>query len=101
MKDLNEVGFKIELETVPVAAYFADNILNGNFDMATFTWEGTAFPISSGSNLFYPADSEQNYSKISSDEIGEKFKARQRRSMRKRPVSWPTKAMRRSSSSSR
>ncbi|RAE55141.1 ABC transporter family substrate-binding protein, partial [Burkholderia multivorans] len=58
MKDLNEVGFKIELETVPVAAYFADNILNGNFDMATFTWEGTAFPISSGSNLFYPADSE-------------------------------------------
>ncbi|MBU5895348.1 hypothetical protein JVW19_25560, partial [Vibrio cholerae O1] len=32
MKDLNEVGFKIELETVPVAAYFADNILNGNFD---------------------------------------------------------------------
>lgn len=75
MKDLNEVGFKIELETVPVAAYFADNILNGNFDMATFTWEGTAFPISSGSNLFYPADSEQNYSKISSDEIGEKFKA--------------------------
>src|SRR5699024_6581432 len=75
MKDLNEVGFKIDLETVPVASYFADHVLNGNFDMATFTWQGTAFPISSGSNLFYPADSEQNHSKISSDEIGEKFKA--------------------------
>src|SRR5699024_4265374 len=25
MKDLNEVGFKIDLETVPVAAYFADH----------------------------------------------------------------------------
>ncbi|WP_193071773.1 ABC transporter family substrate-binding protein [Brevibacterium sp. FME37] len=75
MKDLNEVGFKIKIETVPVAAYFADHVLNGNFDMATFTWEGTAFPISSGSNLFYPADSEQNHSKISSDAIGEKFKA--------------------------
>ncbi|WP_432789158.1 ABC transporter family substrate-binding protein [Brevibacterium sp. K11IcPPYGO002] len=74
MKDLNEIGFKIEIETVPVAAYFADHVLNGNFEMATFTWEGTAFPISSGSNLFYPADSEQNFSKISSDDIGEKFK---------------------------
>ncbi|MDN5657329.1 ABC transporter family substrate-binding protein [Brevibacterium sandarakinum] len=75
MKDLNEIGFKIKLETVPIAAYFADHVLNGNFDMATFTWEGTAFPISSGSNLFYPADSEQNHSKISTDAIGEKFKA--------------------------
>lgn len=75
MKDLNEIGFKIDIETVPVAAYFADHVLNGNFEMATFTWQGTAFPISSGSNLFYPADSAQNNSKISSDEIGEKFKA--------------------------
>ncbi|MEY9257171.1 peptide/nickel transport system substrate-binding protein [Brevibacterium epidermidis] len=75
MKDLNEIGFKVEIETVPVAAYFADHVLNGNFEMATFTWQGTAFPISSGSNLFYPADSAQNHSKISSDAIGEKFKA--------------------------
>jgi peptide/nickel transport system substrate-binding protein len=75
MKDLNEIGFKIDIQTVPVAAYFADHVLNGNFEMATFTWQGTAFPISSGSNIFYPADSAQNNSKISSDEIGEKFKA--------------------------
>ena len=75
MKDLNEIGFKVEIETVPVAAYFADHVLNGNFEMATFTWQGTAFPISSGSNLFFPADSGQNLSKISSDAIGEKFKA--------------------------
>lgn len=75
MNDLNQVGFKVEIQTVPVASYFADHVYTGNFDMVTFTVQGTPFPISSGSNLFYPADSEQNNSGISSEAIGEKFKA--------------------------
>nr|WP_179429975.1 ABC transporter family substrate-binding protein [Spelaeicoccus albus] len=69
-KNLNDIGFKIKLQTVPSAKYFSDYIDRHKFDMATFSWQGTAFPIDSTVNLFYPADAGQNYTGISDPSIG-------------------------------
>ena len=60
-KDLNGVGFKIELQTVPSDKYFSDYIVAKSYDMATFGWRGTVFPITPGINLFSPKESEQNF----------------------------------------
>lgn len=66
--DLNAVGFKIEMKTVPGDAYFDEYITPKNFDLVTFSWQGTAFPQSSSANLFYPIDSQQNYTNFGEDD---------------------------------
>ncbi|WP_347040709.1 ABC transporter family substrate-binding protein [Brachybacterium nesterenkovii] len=65
--DLNKIGFKIELKTVPTDAYFDENIQPKNFDLVTFSWVGTLFPQSSGLNILYPVSSEQNYTNFDDD----------------------------------
>lgn len=63
--DLNALGFKIEMKTVPVDGYFKDNITPKNFDLVTYSWVGTAFP--QNPNLFYPATSSQNKTNFDND----------------------------------
>lgn len=65
--DLNAVGFAVELETVPSDAYFDDYVDTGDFEMVTFSWQGTLFPQQSSANLFYPATSGQNYTGLDLD----------------------------------
>lgn len=64
---LAKVHIGIKLDTVPVADYFT-KIQNGEYEMATFSWQGTPFPISSTESLFTPAGKPggdgQNYSYI-------------------------------------
>jgi len=62
--DLAEVGIPVELVSVPVGSYFSDYIIKGDFEMVTFSWQGTAYPISSSRSLFTPVDSAQNYTGI-------------------------------------
>ena len=70
--DLNAIGFSIELDTVPSDAYFDEYIDTGDFKMVTFSWVGTLFPQQSSANLFYPADSGQNYTGLDLDaELGD------------------------------
>src|SRR5690625_6431193 len=70
--DLNEIGFKVELETVPADAYFDEYIHVGNFDLITPGWQGTQFPETSSSNIYYPHSSAQNYTSINlEDEVGD------------------------------
>lgn len=69
MNDLNAIGFKVSLNTVPSDAYFDENIGPKNFDMVTFSWVGTAFPQSSGINIFYPVASEQDYTNLDQDAL--------------------------------
>ncbi|WP_114855505.1 ABC transporter family substrate-binding protein [Brachybacterium sp. YJGR34] len=66
--DLNAVGFSVELTTVPSDAYFDEYIDTGDFEMVTFSWIGTLFPQQSSANLFYPADSGQNYTGLDLDD---------------------------------
>ena len=66
---LKTVGITITLDTVPSAKYFPDYVIPLNFDMVTFSWVGTAFPVSTTQSLFNPIDSGQNFTGITSDKL--------------------------------
>lgn len=66
--DLNDIGFKVELDTVPADSYFDDYIHVGDFDLITPGWQGTHFPETSSSNIYYPHSSAQNYTSIDLDD---------------------------------
>lgn len=71
---LKQIDVPVALDEVPTGDYFT-NIMNGKYEMATFGYQGTLFPVSSAESLFYPAqkpgDSGQNYSFISDDRLGD------------------------------
>lgn len=69
--DLAAFGIPVDLTTVPAAQYFSDYIIPGNYEMASFAWQGTAFPISSSESIFYPVDSGQNYTAVTDDSLGD------------------------------
>lgn len=69
--DLGEFGIPVELVTVPVAGYFSDYVIPGDFEMVSFSWVGTAFPISSSEPIFYPLDSEQNFTGTTEESLGD------------------------------
>jgi peptide/nickel transport system substrate-binding protein len=69
--DLGEFGIPVELVTVPVAGYFSEYVIPGDFEMVSFSWVGTAFPISSSEALFYPLDSEQNFTGTTDEALGD------------------------------
>ncbi len=69
--DLGDFGIPVELTTVPAAQYFSDYVIPGNFEMVTFSWQGTAFPISSAEAIFYPLDSGQNFTGTTDDKLGD------------------------------
>lgn len=65
--DLNKIGFKVDMKTVPGDAYFDQYIGPKNFDLVTFSWAGTLFPQSSAKNTNYPKASKQNYTNFDDD----------------------------------
>lgn len=69
--DLGDFGIPVELTTVPAAQYFSDYVIPGNFEMVSFSWQGTPFPISSTEALFYPLDSGQNFTGTTDDKLGD------------------------------
>ena len=71
--DLNDFGIPVELVTVPAATYFSDYVIPGNFEMVSFSWVGTAFPISSSEALYYPLDSESNFTGTTDDRLGDLY----------------------------
>lgn len=71
--DLGDFGIPVELETVPAQQYFSDYVIPGNFEMVSFSWVGTPFPISSSEALFYPLDSESNFTGTTDDRLGDLY----------------------------
>ena len=69
--DLGDFGIPVELTTVPAAQYFSDYVIPGNFEMVSFSWQGTPFPISSTEALFYPLDSGQNFTGTTDEKLGD------------------------------
>lgn len=69
--DLGEFGIPVELTTVPAAQYFSDYVIPGNFEMVSFSWQGTPFPISSTEALFYPLDAGQNFTGTTDEKLGD------------------------------
>ncbi|TFD26910.1 ABC transporter family substrate-binding protein [Cryobacterium cryoconiti] len=71
--DLKEVGIAVELNEVPAAKYFSDYIIPGDFEMTSFSWVGTPWPISSSEALFSPVDSESNFTGITDKKLSALF----------------------------
>jgi peptide/nickel transport system substrate-binding protein len=70
---LKAIDIPVELQQVPSANYF-NNIIAGKFEMTTFGWGGTLFPISAAESLFSPAqkpgdENGQNYSFITDPKL--------------------------------
>lgn len=71
--DLGDFGIPVELVTVPAAQYFSDYVIPGDFEMVSFSWVGTAFPISSSEALYYPLDSESNFTGTTDESLGDLY----------------------------
>ncbi|MFE9408387.1 ABC transporter family substrate-binding protein [Streptomyces sp. NPDC006704] len=78
---LKSVG--INTETVKVAddSYFKDHIASGDFDLALYSWPGTAYPATDDRPIFAKPEPaadgslvvEQNYSRVGTDHIDQLF----------------------------
>lgn len=73
---LAAIDIAVTIDTVPAGDYFTA-ISGGDFQMVTFGWSGTLFPISSSESLYYPAgdpakpDEGQNYSFTTDESLGD------------------------------
>ncbi|MFT4265392.1 MAG: ABC transporter family substrate-binding protein [Nocardioides sp.] len=69
---LAAIDIPVEIQTVPSDDYFT-KINDGDFEMATFSWVGTPFPISSSESLFSPAGEPggdgQNFSFVTDPQL--------------------------------
>ena len=70
---LKKAGIALKLDTVPTAKYFDDYVAIGklNFDMTSFSWQGTPFPVSTTESLFSPANAGQNYTGITDPRLAD------------------------------
>ncbi|MGG2458504.1 ABC transporter family substrate-binding protein [Streptomyces sp. RGM 3693] len=78
---LNRIGVQTTVQRVPDASYFQDHIASGDFDLALYSWPGTAFPATDARPIFakpQPAPDgsltvEQNYTRVGTDHIDQLF----------------------------
>ncbi|WP_417563655.1 ABC transporter family substrate-binding protein [Microbacterium sp.] len=74
---LAKIDVPVALDEVPSADYF-NNIMAGKYEMATFGWQGTLFPVSSSESLFYPAGKPggngQNFAYVTDEKLGDLWK---------------------------
>ncbi len=78
---LNDVGIRTQIKEVPGDSYFKDHIAAGDFDLALYSWPGTAFPATEARPIFakpQPAADgsllvEQNYARVGTDQIDQLF----------------------------
>ncbi|MGH3811318.1 MAG: ABC transporter family substrate-binding protein, partial [Pseudonocardiaceae bacterium] len=69
---LAEIGIQVNIKPAPAATYFTDYVTPGNFEMVSFAWSGTPFPVTSTRNINTTAG-EQNYGHIGSEEIDQLY----------------------------
>ncbi|GAA2480793.1 ABC transporter family substrate-binding protein [Streptomyces gobitricini] len=78
---LGRVGIGTEIVKVPDESYFKDHVASGEYDLALYSWPGTAYPATDGRPIFakpQPAADgsllvEQNYTRVGTDHIDQLF----------------------------
>ena len=74
-QNLQVIGVKVNIQTVPSAGFFKDYVNVGNFDITHFAWLGTPFPVSSSGSIYeLNSDVQQNYGRIGDPSITDLFK---------------------------
>lgn len=74
---LEDIGIKVNIESVPTQDLFDKHLRPGNFDLTVFSFIGTPFPISSSASIYVNPTKgpdgelavQQNYARIGSPEI--------------------------------
>lgn len=78
---LDDVGIRTEVTKVSDDSYFKDHIASGEYDLALYSWPGTAYPATDARPIFAkpePASDgsllvEQNYTRVGTDHIDQLF----------------------------
>ncbi|MFE2161762.1 ABC transporter family substrate-binding protein [Streptomyces lydicus] len=78
---LAKIGVQTSVQRVSDASYFQDHIASGDYDLALYSWPGTAYPATDARPIYakpQPAPDgsltvEQNYTRVGSDHIDQLF----------------------------
>ena len=62
--DLEDVGITVKTPTVKASRFFRDRVVPLDFDLITFTWPASAFPVEVAEPRFRPVDSPQNFTGV-------------------------------------
>lgn len=74
---LEKIGIRTDISRVPEAGFFKDHVASGEYDMALYSWPGTAFPATDARPVYgkpVPAadgslNVDQNYTRVGTDRI--------------------------------
>ncbi|MBT2409056.1 ABC transporter family substrate-binding protein [Streptomyces sp. ISL-12] len=78
---LDRIGIRTDITKVPDESYFRDHIAGGDYDLALYSWPGTAFPATDARPVYakpVPAadgslNVEQNYTRVGTDQVDQLF----------------------------
>ncbi|MGW7490968.1 ABC transporter family substrate-binding protein [Streptomyces sp. NPDC054786] len=78
---LGKIGVQTSIQRVSDASYFQDHIASGDYDLALYSWPGTAYPATDARPIYakpQPAPDgsltvEQNFTRVGSDHIDQLF----------------------------
>ncbi|MEI5103675.1 ABC transporter family substrate-binding protein [Streptomyces sp. PmtG] len=78
---LERIGVRTEIAKVADESYFKDHIASGQYDLALYSWPGSAFPATDARPIYakpVPAadgslNVEQNYTRVGTDHIDQLF----------------------------
>ncbi|MFJ2740508.1 ABC transporter family substrate-binding protein [Streptomyces sp. NPDC087440] len=78
---LESIGVRTEITKVADASYFKDHIASGDYDLALYSWPGTAYPATDDRPIFAKPEPaadgslfvEQNYTRVGTDHIDQLF----------------------------
>jgi peptide/nickel transport system substrate-binding protein len=80
-KSLTKIGVRTQVKKVADEDYFANHIAQGDYDLALYSWPGTAYPATDARPIFAkPAAAadgsllvEQNYTRVGTNQIDQLF----------------------------
>ncbi|MFD5025301.1 ABC transporter family substrate-binding protein [Streptomyces sp. NPDC058373] len=78
---LEKIGVTTAMKKVPSSGYFTDHVASGSYDLALYSWPGTAYPATDGRPIHakpVPAadgslNVAQNYTRVGTDRIDQLF----------------------------
>jgi peptide/nickel transport system substrate-binding protein len=68
-EDLEAVGITVKTPTIKASRFFRDTVLPLDFDLVTFTWPASPFPVETAARRFRPIDSPQNYTGVAAKQL--------------------------------
>ena len=63
------MGITVKTPTVEASKFFRDTVVPLDFDLVTFTWPASAFPVQPAERRFRPVDSPQNYTGVAAKSL--------------------------------